>query len=63
MRQRLNGEREPNFVRFDELMEKYEQVTSILKFGDRSNGFTRNYAPRASVYISGGLDNFIIALL
>ncbi len=44
-------------------MEKYEQVTSILKFADRSNGFTRNFAPRASVYISGGLDNFIIAML
>jgi len=44
-------------------MEKYEQVTSILKYGDRSNGFTRNYASRSSVYVSGGLDNFILALL
>jgi hypothetical protein len=44
-------------------MEKYEKVTSILKFGDRSNGLTRNYAARPSVYVSGGLDNFILALL
>jgi hypothetical protein len=44
-------------------MEKYEQVTSILKFADISNGFTRNYASRSSVYVSGGLDNFIVALL
>jgi hypothetical protein len=44
-------------------MEKYEKVTSILKFGDRSNGLTRNYAARLSVYVSGGLDNFILALL
>jgi hypothetical protein len=44
-------------------MEKYEQVTSILKFADTSNGFTRNYASRSSVYVSGGLENFIVALL
>ena len=63
MRQRLNAEREPEFIRFDELMERHEQVSNILKFADRSNGFSSDYAPRSSLYIAGGLDIFILALL
>jgi hypothetical protein len=63
MRQRLNAEREPDFVRFDELMERHEQVTNILKFGERSNGFSSDFASRSSLYIAGGLDTFILALL
>jgi len=44
-------------------MEKYEHVTNILKFPERSNGFANNTAAKPCVYISGGLDNFILALL
>ena len=63
MRQRLNAEREPEFIRFDELMERHEQVSNILRFADRSNGFSSDFAARSSVYIAGGLDTFILALL
>jgi hypothetical protein len=33
MRRRLNSEREPDFIKFEELMERHEQVSNILKFG------------------------------
>lgn len=32
MRKRLNAQREPDFIKFEELMERSEQVNSILKF-------------------------------
>jgi hypothetical protein len=44
-------------------MERHEQVANILKFADRSNGFSTDFAARPSLYIAGGLDNFILALL
>ena len=55
LRQKMNAQREPDFIKFEQLMERYEQVTSILKFGDRSNGFSTEYASRQTVYIAGGL--------
>lgn len=51
----MNAQREPDFIKFEQLMERYEQVTSILKFGNRSNGFSTEYASRQTVYIAGGL--------
>lgn len=59
----MNAQREPDFIKFEQLMERYEQVNSIMKFGDRSNGFSRDYASRDSIYIAGGLDNYLLALL
>jgi|694.fasta_scaffold45541_1 hypothetical protein len=63
MRKRLNSEREPDFIRFEELLERHEQVSNIMKFGDRSNGFTNDFASRSSLYVAGGVDCFILALL
>jgi hypothetical protein len=44
-------------------MERHEQVSNILKFADRSNGFSNDFAARSSLYVAGGLDTFILALL
>jgi hypothetical protein len=44
-------------------MERHEQVTNILKFADRSNGFSTDFASRSALYVAGGLDSFILALL
>lgn len=32
MRKRLNAEREPDYIKFEELLERHEQVSNILKF-------------------------------
>ena len=32
-RKKMNCEREPDFIKFEDLMEKYEQCNNILKFG------------------------------
>lgn len=53
-RKKLNGQREPEFISFEDLIEKYEQCSNILKHGDRSNGFSNSFASRNSVYIAGG---------
>ena len=63
MRRRLNAEREPDFIKFEELMERHEQVANILKFADRSNGFSTDYTNRSALYIAGGIDTFFLALL
>lgn len=57
----LNGQREPNSIKFDELLEKYTELDSILKFENRSNGFSPNGANQ--VHVSGGLMNFLIVML
>ena len=50
----------------DELLDKHSEIDNILKFENRSNGFTLgNPANNGvnTVYISGGLLNYVIALL
>lgn len=44
-------------------MERYEQVNSVLKHGERSSGFSRDFADKQAVYIAGGLVNYLLALL
>ena len=57
----LNGQREPSAIRFDELLEKYTELDSVLKFENRSNGFSSNGSNQ--VHVSGGLMNFVIVML
>ena len=57
----MNGQREPSAIRFDELLEKYTELDSVLKFENRSNGFSSNGSNQ--VHVSGGLMNFVIVML
>ena len=62
-RKKLNSQRESDFFKYEDLLEKYEQCKEIIKFGDQSNGFSNGFASRSSIYIAGGLENFILALI
>ena len=59
----MNSDREPDFIKFEDLLEKYEQCNNILKYGEKSNGFSNSHASKNSLYIAGGLDNYLLALL